>query len=146
MGEVSPFQKGPSGSIIVNVPAKGDCWLIALSAPIIGFVIDKTNKLGIIRRVRNRLSQIVTKDPDTFENIFEGGKDELERWGKKIKQWRPESSLSKWGGDEEFEIFVRITGICVHVLNSDFNEVSPPVSHFLPRAIKRFTETSHDGR
>ena len=30
---------GPELSAIIDVPARGDCWLLALLAPILGFVV-----------------------------------------------------------------------------------------------------------
>ena len=44
--------KGPEGSIIMNVHAKGDCWLLALWAQILGFVPDVEDSLGIVRTLR----------------------------------------------------------------------------------------------
>ena len=39
-GKVSPQIRGPEGSLTVDVPGKGDCWLTSLLAPLLGKVID----------------------------------------------------------------------------------------------------------
>ena len=83
------------------------------------------------------MSQIVSNEPEKFVNIFGGGKTELEDLTNKIRKWSPQSSMEKWGGATEFEIFTRITGICVHVIIKEKQQIEPPVQHFLPRSIPK---------
>ena len=67
------LKTGPENSYIINVPAEGNCWLIAILAPLIGFVVDERDELGIVQHVRETLSEIVLEDPENFSNLFESG-------------------------------------------------------------------------
>merc|ERR1712112_519775 len=91
----------------------------------------------IIPLVRKRMSEIVLAEPQKYLHIFGDNKQDLEAWANKIKRWSPKSSLEKWGGATEFKIFAQITGICVHVINKEKQDVEPPVQHFLPRSVPR---------
>ena len=84
-GKVSQLLRGPSGSVIVSVPAKGDCWLISILAELLGFIVeDEKDEKNIIPIVRERMSQIVAEEPEKFVNIFGGGLSELEEWRRNI--------------------------------------------------------------
>merc|ERR1712112_127840 len=91
----------------------------------------------IIPLVRKRMSEIVLAEPQKYLHIFGDNKQDLEAWANKIKRWSPKPSMEKWGGATEFEIFAQITGICVHVINKEKQDVEPPVQHFLPRSVPR---------
>ena len=78
--------EGPDNSVIIEVPAMGDCWLIAILAHIIGHVADAKDSNHVIRTVRGELSAIVNKDPDRFIDLFPEGRQELEEWTTKIKK------------------------------------------------------------
>ena len=134
-GNMSPLLRGPEGSLILNVPGFGDCWLVSVLAPLVGKVIDKTDSEGIIRKTRKRMSEMVLSNAEKFVSIFGGRFQELETWAAMVKQWQPAHHLSKWGGDTEFEVFTRLTGICVHVLQKEDKPgmCNQPVTHFLPR-------------
>ena len=137
-GKVSQLLRGPSGSVIVSVPAKGDCWLISILAQLVGFIVeDEKDEKNIIPTVRARMSQIVAEEPEKFVNIFGGGLSELEEWTRNIRKWSPEPSMEKWGGPTEFKIFTRITRICVHLIIKEEQQIEPPVQHFLPRSIPK---------
>ena len=99
--------------------------------------MDERDEIKMIRTVREKLSQIVSNEPEKFVDIFEGGKTELEEWTKKIRKLSPEKSMEKWGGATEFKIFTCITGICVHVINKENQDIEPPIQHFLPRSIPK---------
>ena len=85
-GTVSQLLRGPySGSVVVDVPPKGDCWLISILAQLLGFIVeDKKDEKNIIPTVRKRMSQIVAEGPDKFVDIFGGDQTELEEWTHKI--------------------------------------------------------------
>ena len=84
-GKVSQLLRGPSGSVIVSVPAKGDCWLISILAQLVGFIVeDEKDEKNIIPTVRARMSQIVAEEPEKFVNIFPGGLSELQEWTRNI--------------------------------------------------------------
>jgi hypothetical protein len=114
--------KGPEDSIIVNVPGKGDCWLIALLAPLLGYVEERQD---VIRRVRKTLSSLVMAEPNRFRRIFQTMKD-LKIWCEKVK--RPK----EWEGTDAFEVFTEATGIAVHVINMDRPEIER-LQHHLPK-------------
>ena len=119
----------------MDVPGKGDCWLTSLLAPLLGKIIDVADSEGIIRKVRRSMSDHVRSNPEKYENIFYNGREELEAWAIQVTEWQPEHHHAKWGGDTEYEVFTRITGICVHVLQREDPERKglQPVTHFLPR-------------
>ena len=48
----SNLEKLPDGNYLVDVPGLGDCWVVALLAPLIGFVIDKNDELRIVKHFR----------------------------------------------------------------------------------------------
>ena len=100
----SNLEKLPDGNYLVDVPGLGDCWVVALLAPLIGFVIDENDELGIVKHFRERLSNEVSADPTKFEDLFENRRRDLDEWVEEIKRPR------KWGGSTEFEIFARLTG------------------------------------
>ena len=136
-GTLSQLLRGPySGSVVVDVPPMGDCWLIAILAQILGFIVeDEKDQKKIIPTVRRRMSEIVTKEPQRFLHLFGDNQTELEDWTRKIRKWSLESSQEKWGGSTEFEIFAQITGICVHVINKENQDFEPTVQHFVPRTF-----------
>ena len=138
-GRLSQLLRGPySGSVIVDVPPKGDCWLISILAQLVGFIVeDEKDEKNIIPTVRARMSQIVAEEPEKFVNIFGGGLSELEEWTRNIRKWSPEPSMEKWGGPTEFEIFTWITGICVHLIIKEEQQIEPPNQHFLPKSIPK---------
>ena len=122
------LKRGPESSFVVDVPGKGDCWLIALLTPILGFKIAANDERGIIKHIRLRLSEIVVENATSFEDVFEGRQEELLQWSKKVK------SPGTWGGDTEMEIFSRITGLVIHVLNCEHPNLEG-LRHFLPRRL-----------
>ena len=112
--------------------------MIAILAQHLGFIVeDEKDQKKIIPTVRKRMSEIVADEPDRFVHIFGDDETKLEDWTRKIRKWSPKSSQEKWGGAMEFEIFTQITGICVHVINKEKQDVEPPVQHFLPRSVPR---------
>ena len=122
----SSLKRGRDNSFIVNVPGYGDCWLIVLLAPLVGFVIDGWDELGILKHVRETLSDYVLEDPEKFVGIFDKGRVGLMKWAEEVK------CMGKYGGDTEFSVFTKITGISVHVLNCEQKSFQP-LTHFLPR-------------
>ena len=40
----SPFVCEPAGSVIISVPAKGDCWLTSILALLVGFIVDERDE------------------------------------------------------------------------------------------------------
>ena len=118
--------QGLEESCIFDVPAQGDCWIIALFAPLLGFIVTDNDDLGIVKQVREVLSESVLEDVEKFKGIFENGREGAIDWAAKVKR------NHSWGGDTEFEIFARITGIAIHVINRQFPEVQG-TTHFLPR-------------
>ena len=91
---------------------------------------DEKDEKNIIPTVRERMSQIVAEEPDKFVHIFGGDQTELEEWTHKIRKWSPKSSMEKWGGAMEFEIFTQITRICVHVINREKQDIRTSCSTF----------------
>merc|ERR1712112_188990 len=144
--QMSKLLSGPyQGSVLVDVPPKGDCWLIAILAQPLGFIVESDQDTSkIIPLVRKRMSEIVLAEPQKYLHIFGDNKQDLEAWANKIKRWSPKSSLEKWGGATEFKIFAQITGICVHVINKETYDVEPPVQHFLPRSFPRVNWQQED--
>merc|ERR1712112_119205 len=144
--QMSKLLSGPyQGSVLVDVPPKGDCWLIAILAQLLGFIVESDQDTSkIIPLVRKRMSEIVLAEPQKYLHIFGDNKQDLEAWANKIKRWSPKSSLAKWGGATEFKIFAQITGICVHVINKETYDVEPPVQHFLPRSFPRVNWQQED--
>ena len=67
---LSSLQRGPEDSFIVDVPALGDCWLIALLAPLLGFIISEKDEFDIISFTRKRLSELVLEDSSKYQDIF----------------------------------------------------------------------------
>ena len=118
--------KGPENSIIIDVPGQGDCWLSSFLAPLLGYVVAETDVSGIIKRVRNNLSEIVLSDSVKYEDVFEDGLQGLLEWAEKVKQPKV------WGGDTEYEVLTRATGLAIHVLNCE-SPTMERVRHFLPR-------------
>ena len=114
----SNVKAGPEGSCIVDVPAKGDCWLLALLAPLLGYVVTPKDELGVVKHVRERMRDLVGERPGDFEDIFEDRLEGVMKWLKSVVH------LGTWGGDDEFEIFTRITGVVIHVIDSDHDSVS----------------------
>ena len=114
----SNVQVGPEESCIVDFPAKGDCWLLALLAPLLGYVVTPKDELGVVKHVRERMRDIVGERPGDFEDIFEDRLEGVMKWMKSVVP------LGTWGGDDEFEIFTRITGMVVHVIDSERKSVS----------------------
>ena len=136
---LSKLLSGPyQGSVLVDVPPQGDCWLLTILAPLLGYtVIEEADQRNIIPTVRRRMSEIVLTVPNQFLHLFGGNQQELEDWTKKIKKWSPKFSREKWGGTTEFEIFAQITGICVHVINKENQSFEPTVQHLVPRTFPR---------
>ena len=116
---------GPEDSVIVDVPGKGDCWLIAFLSPLLGYIVSEADEGRVIDHVRKKLSETVKNDPEKFEDIFEGGNEGLMKWVEGVR--KPKS----WGGDDEFEVLARVTGLCIHVLNREAPNMEG-VRHFLP--------------
>ena len=82
-------------------------------APLLGFIISEKDEFYIISFTRKRLSELVLEDSSKYQDIFENGQDDVLKWAKDVK-------VSKaWGGDKEFDVFARITGLAIHVLNSE---------------------------
>ena len=98
---------GDDRAKVVDVPALGDCAFLALLAPLIGFVPDRDDTLGIIQDFRKRLSSLVVSHPERFDNIF-GSRAGLLKWAHDVKQRR------MWDGDEAYAVFSKVTGIVVH--------------------------------
>ena len=71
-------------------------------------------------------------------------KTELKDWTNRIRKWSPQSFKEKWGGAMELETFTRITGISVHLINNENQDIEPPVQHFLPRSIPIVTWEDED--
>merc|ERR1712112_696300 len=144
--QMSKLLSGPyQGSVLVDVPPKGDCWLIAILAPLLGFIVESDQDTSkIIPLVRKRMSELVLTEPQKYLHIFGDNKQELEAWAKKIKKWSPKSSKEKWGGVTELQIFAQMTGICVHVINKETYDVEPPVQHILPRTFPRVNWQQED--
>ena len=118
----------PGDSVTLNVPGRGDCWLIAILAPLLGFVVDGSDSCGILSRVRSRLCKAVETDVKKYENIFLGEKDR-DRWCKQVVTSR------EWDGDDAFEVFSRLTEICIHTISLDHTREASieRVRHYLPR-------------
>ena len=114
----SYVKDGPEGSVVVDVPPFGDCWLLALLAPLLGYVVKPKDDLGIVKHVREKLSKLVGERPEDFEDIFEDRRQGVLRWMETVKV------PGTWGGDDEFEIFTRLTGIVVHVIDGEHQTVS----------------------
>ena len=71
----------------MDVPPQGDCWLLTILAPLLGYiVIEEADQRNIIPTVRRRMSKIVLTVPNQFLHLFGGNKQELEDWTKKIKK------------------------------------------------------------
>ena len=54
-------------------------------------------------------------------------KTELEDWTNRIRKWSPQSFKEKLGGVMELETFTSITGISVHLINNENQDIEPPV-------------------
>ena len=136
---LSQLLTGPyRGCVLVDVPAEGDCWLLTLLAPLLGYVVtEDTEQRNIIPTVRRRMSEIVLAVPEQFIHLFGGNLQDLEDWAGKIQKWSPESSRDKWGGTQEFVIFAQITGICVHVINRENQRLEPTVQHLVLRTFPK---------
>ena len=115
-------------TVILDVAGRGYCWLIALLVPILGFIPEAEDD-NILTVVREKMSAAVLQKPDDFKDIFGKGVEGLHTWAENVKKPRT------WGGDTEFEVFVRMTGISVHVMNCEFPDVQA-VTHFMVRCPK----------
>ena len=122
---VGSLVRGPEHSYVIDVPGKGDCWLIAMLTPLLGFVIDERDEFKIVSHVRERLSDYVLEEPDKFVDIFDKKMDGLMVWARNVK------NVGVWGGVTEMEVFARITGICVHIVNIEHKSIQP-LTHILP--------------
>ena len=142
---LSPLLTGPyRGCVLVDVPPEGDCWLLALLAPLLGYVVtEDRDQQNIIPTVRRRMAEIVLTASKQFLHLFGDNQKELETWAEKIQRWSPGDSQEKWGGTHEFAIFTQITGICVHVINRENQRWEPAVQHLVPRS---FQENVMEGR
>ena len=96
-GPLSELLSGPyKGSVLVDVPAQGDCWLLTLLAPLLGYIVmEEADQRNIIPTVRRRMSEIVLAVPEQFVHLFGGNIQDLEDWAEKIQKWSPESSREK---------------------------------------------------
>ena len=122
----------------MDVPPEGDCWLLALLAPLLGYVVkEDRDQQNIIPTVRRRMAEIVTAASKQFVHLFGGNQKELETWAQKIQRWSPGDSQEKWGGTQEFLLFAQITGICVHVINRENQRWEPAVQHLVPRSFQK---------
>ena len=80
----------------MDVPAQGDCWLLTILAPLLGYiVIEEADQRNIIPTVRRRMSEIVLAVPEQFLHLLGGNIQDLEDWAEKIQKWCPESSREK---------------------------------------------------
>ena len=86
---------GPEGSYIVDVPGKGDCWLIALLSPMLGFVINEGD-YRIINSVRQKMSDLVLEEPEKFAHIFKDGMAGLRLWSKEVKTQGKWAVIRRW--------------------------------------------------
>ena len=59
---------------VIDVPGRGDCAFLALLSPLLGFIPDKRDSLGIVKRFRKKLSDLVLEKPENFDHIFGGRK------------------------------------------------------------------------
>ena len=132
-GKFDRHHRGPERSHIFEIPDIGDCWLAALLAQILGFVIDTKDKKGIIRTNHQKMSQIVRENCPKFEDCFEKER-ELEAWCTKVQKYTLKHYRTKCSSTTQIEISKRITCIVVHVLDLiSRNGNATPVQHFLPR-------------
>ena len=74
---------GPEGSKVINVPGRGDCWLIAYLAPILGFIVRGDKQDRILQNVRRNFSSEVLNNPKKYKHIF-GSKEGLENWCRTV--------------------------------------------------------------
>ena len=76
---LSKLLSGPyQGSVLVDVPPEGDCWLLSVLAPLLGYIVVKeADKRTIIPTVRSRMSKIVLTDPNQFLHLLGGNQQEL---------------------------------------------------------------------
>ena len=91
---LSQLLTGPyRGCVLVDVPPEGDCWLLALLAPLLGYIVkEDTQQRNIIPTVRRRMAEIVTAASQQFVHLFGGNQKELETWAQKIQRWSPGDS------------------------------------------------------
>ena len=77
---LSQLLTGPyRGCVLVDVPGQGDCWLLTLLAPLLGYVVvEDAEQRNIIPTVRRRMSEIVLTVPEQFVHLFGDNKKELE--------------------------------------------------------------------
>ena len=123
-------ETGPEGSKVINVPGKGDCWLIAYLAPLLGFIVRGERHEKILQTVRTNLSIEVLKNPEKYKHIF-ASKQGLEEWCCTV------SKMREWDGDDAFSVLVELTRICIHVISTDFTSC---------QAVRSYTPRGTEGR
>ena len=125
---------GADQAKVINVPGYGDCAFLALLAPLLGFVPDRKDELGIVKRFRNKLSNLAIDSPVQFERFF-GSRKALLDWASEVKISR------SWDGDAAYAVFSTVTGIVVHSIQCDYSSVESVVHH-LPPGNEENWETS----